>query len=189
MTGDENKAFEPPVTDLPKSRTGCLIKGCIVTVVVLFLLIGGCSWTLYSQKKKVEPICERYFRTVESENYTLAYDSLSSAWKKSQTKEQYIAFETAIRAILGGLKKYSLSGVFFNSANGTTVSTVNYTATYERGVAQVVFILKQYDEQYMIEGVRYDSENITSALKCVNCGAVQPTIPQFCSSCGREWGK
>lgn len=189
MTNQENMVFDPPTAAPPKGKTGCFIKGCAALVVLVILVIGGCGLTLYSQQKKVGPICERYFSAMEAGNYEEVYKNLAPNWKKTQTKEQFIEFGTFIKRSLGNLKTTNVSGITVNSTTEGTVAVVTYIAEYDQGSAQVIFTLRKFNAVYLIEGARYNSDRLVEASKCPHCGVPQAIMPKFCPSCGKEWSR
>ncbi len=169
-------------------RGGCLVVGCLVAAgfVGLLVLIG--VFFFMKGKRELEPVVEKYFAAVDKGEYDAAWVVVGERWKSTQSRDGFVAFEKAARDRLGTLKEKSMTGVHMNSNPSGTTARVVYSAEFEKGAATITFTMSKTGDEWLIDGVHYNSPLLRSPSVCPKCNKGHTPGAKFCSDCGTGLG-
>jgi ribosomal protein L40E len=169
----------------PKKRHGCFYYGCLTTVVLVIVAVGGFAFLFYYGNTSVTPVVEEFLTAAEGGQYDHAYAMLANEWKEKITRDEFPALFKLVHDTLGSRQSLSMRGINLQTATSGTVARADYAATYEKGEADLTFNLKKYDGQWRVVSLFYNSPKLVTALKCPNCGAVNSFDAKFCAKCGK----
>ncbi len=113
--------------DADNKKRGCL-KYVLIAIVVLGLLIGGCTFVVFKGTEKAEKKAREFTEAVLANDVDKAYALTSSNFKEATPKAEVAALTGRLSAIVGdGSLKVTGRGIAKSSGNRTT-STITYTA-------------------------------------------------------------
>jgi type II secretory pathway pseudopilin PulG len=113
--------------DADNKKRGCL-KYVLIAIVVLGLLIGGCTFVVFKGTEKAEKKAREFTEAVLANDIDKAYDLTSSNFKEATPKAGLAELAGRLNAIVGdGSLKVTGRGIAKSTGNQTT-STITYTA-------------------------------------------------------------
>lgn len=163
-----------------------LLLGGGGVVGLVILCAGGFAWFLMSGKAKIEPVVDAFQAKVDAGNYKTAYQSVGPEWKSIDTQAGFTNLEKVIRDHLGNLQSKSMTGININDGTNGGIATISYSASYQKGPADVTYTLSNSTGSWLVIGHNVNSPVLTKLMTCPKCGAVSNTWSEFCSKCGAK---
>jgi uncharacterized membrane protein YvbJ len=176
---------EPRQDTSPKKRHGCFYYGCLTTVLLVLVAVGGLFFLFQYGNSSVTPVVEEFLKAAEGADYDHAYAMLGDGWKQKITREEFPALFKQVHDTLGSRRSLSMRGIKLQTTTAGTFARASYAASYDKGEAELNFALEKKDGQWLIAGLLYNSPELIATLKCPNCGAVNSFDAKFCSKCGK----
>ena len=110
-----------------KKKRGC-VKYALIGVLVLGLLIGGCTFLVFKGTEKAEKKAREFTEAILANDIDKAYDLTSSNFREATPKAGLAELAGRLNAIVGdGSLKVTGRGIEKSTGNKTT-STITYTA-------------------------------------------------------------
>lgn len=169
----------------PKKRHGCFYYGCL-SVILLAVLMGGCVFALFQYgRASVTPVVEEFLTRAESGKYDQAYSMFAAEGKAKAPRDDFPTLFQLIHDKLGSRQSLSMRSIFLSSTTSGSVARTQYSATYDKGDADLTVNLMKVDGEWRIYGFFVNSPTLVNALKCPNCGTMNAFDAKFCKKCGK----
>lgn len=181
----ESRPEEVGTDTQPKKRHGCFYHGCLTIIVLVLVAVGGCLFLYQYGKATITPVVEAFLTAAEGGNYDQAYAMTGSEWKQKISRNEFPKLFMVVHNALGARQSLSMSGIRMQAGTFGSIALANYTATYDKGEAELSFTLKKQDGQWQIVGLFYNSPKLAESFKCPNCGAIDVFDAKFCAKCGK----
>ncbi|MCU0305818.1 MAG: hypothetical protein MUC56_17335 [Thermoanaerobaculales bacterium] len=168
-----------------QSWVSCLGWGCLAVVVIAVVGIGGCVAFVYKGGSDAHATAEAYLAAVDGGRWEEAFATLGPGFTADRGLADFVAFEQAARAELGGCGDWKMSGTSFNREEGRSVALLTFLGSCGGEPATVAFNLEKIDRRWLIQDIRYNEAPSRPVIElCVECGGVLPPGSRFCPSCG-----
>ena len=130
-TSDSSKGFDglsAMVTPEKKKRRGCL-KWVLIGVVLMGLLIGGCTFVIFKGTEKAENQARAFTEALLANDVDRAYALTSTDFKESTSKAALTELGGRLNSQLDGASLKVDGRSIAKSSGSATTSTITYTAT------------------------------------------------------------
>lgn len=147
----------------PKGR-GCFFYGCLISAGLGGLFVAAIVGLYFYGAKQLTPYPEKFLTLIDSDDYTGAYALVGDGWKKQMNLQQFTDFEKAVKGVLGPCTAKTMTGVSVNSNTGGTTAVVTFSATFAKGPATLIFTMEKVNDQWLIQGLKYNSDLLKNGL-------------------------
>ncbi len=143
--------------DADNKKRGCL-KYVLIAIVVLGLLIGGCTFVVFKGTEKAEKKAREFTEAVLANDIDKAYGLTSANFKEATPKAELAELAGRLNAIVAdGSLKVTGRGIAKSTGNKTT-STITYTAEKDgRKVYLRVFLVDAGEQGWRV--VNFESSD------------------------------
>ena len=132
--------------DADNKKRGCL-KYVLIAIVVLGLLIGGCTFVVFKGTEKAEKKARAFTEAVLANQVDEAYALTSSEFKEATPRSGLAEVAGRLNAAVGGAS-LKVTGRSIAKATGTgTTSTITYTASKDGRKVYLKVLLRDVGEQ------------------------------------------
>ena len=164
-----------------------IFVGCGALVGLLAIAGIGFVFLFSKGRSDFTPYLEDYLALVDRQQDERAYDSLGDEWKAAQSFEEYDEFAELMRHALGQHRSVRTISFFYRKDLGApTRAQVVFRAEFEKDQAVLRTTFRKYEDEWRLEGLRYESDSVVSALTCPHCETVNDHAAEYCSKCGEK---
>ena len=122
----------------------CLI-GCVGTVILVMLIMGGAGALVMKGYNKANPAAEAALTNLQNGELRTIYDELDPDFQQTLEFDELRDSFTHVREVMGPLRSWSKTGTNLNTDESGTFATFEYSAVFVNGDGNIRVVLKAQD--------------------------------------------
>lgn len=127
-------------------KRGC-VKYALVGVLVLGLLIGGCTFLVFKGTEKAEKTARSFTEAVLANEVDIAYALTSSDFKEATPKSALAEVAGRLNAAVGGASLKATGRSIAKATGSGSTSTITYTASKDGRKVNLKVLLRDVGKQ------------------------------------------